>query len=225
MGCHPCLEPAAPIDKRHVANIFLAIEQHVIDPHESRIVSDMGFCRRLAVQPLLQVIEIHRVEVVADQQFTIKHGAPVKRLDKVGEGGADIIAGAREQSGAFAVDDKLHANPVPFPLGLIIIRRQPVEIPSLVDRVRQHHRMESLAVADFRARSGAVEPCKKLGVGDVQPMPDLFDLGEVMTAIGCQCSLCQTRRHADPQPARGELDHGPAFGRACLVQQRGNMAG
>ena len=221
---HPCFEPAAPIDERQVADIFLTVEQHVVDPNESRIVADMRFCRCLAIQPLLQMIEIHRVEIVADQQFAIQNGTPAKRLDEIGEGGADIITRAGEQPGAVAVDDELHADPVPFPFSLIVIRRQPVEIAFLVDRVRQHHWMECLAVSDFGARSGAVEPGEQPGVRDFQPVPDLFDLGEVPAAIGCQRRLGQPRRHTDPQSACGELDHGPALGRARQVQQRGNMA-
>ena len=73
---------------------------------------------------------------MADQQFAIQYGAPIKRLDEVGEGGADIITRTGEQPGAVSVNDKLHAESVPFPFSLIVIRRQPVEIPFLVDRVR-----------------------------------------------------------------------------------------
>ena len=93
MGCHPCLEPAAPIDKRHVANIFLAIEQHVIDPHKGWQIAKMRLCRCLAIEPLLQAVEGERLETMADQQFTVENGMPVQRRREIGKGDRDIIAG------------------------------------------------------------------------------------------------------------------------------------
>ena len=50
---------------------------------------------------------------------------------------------------------------------------------------------------DFRTRPGAVKPGKQVGIGHLQPMPDLFDLAEALAAIGGKRGFRQPRRNAD----------------------------
>ena len=90
---HPGLEPRPSLDKRQLADVVLAVEQHVIYTDKGRIVAKMRFRRGLAVQPLLQIVERHGLEPAPDQKFPVKNSPAPKRVGKVGEGGADVIAG------------------------------------------------------------------------------------------------------------------------------------
>ena len=150
---------------------------------------------------------------------------PAKRCGQIREGGADVIACTRKDPAAVAVNHQLDPDAVPFPFGLVIGRGQPLEITRLVDRVGQHHRMESAAMLDFRARTGAVEPGEQLGVGNLQPVPDLFDLAKILPAIGGKRRFCQPCRYADTKPAGGKLDHRPALRRTRGIEEAGDVVG
>ena len=111
--------------------------------------------RDLAVEPLLQVVEQRRLEVVADQQFAIEHGFAEDIVDEIGEGAGDVVAGAREQRDLALAEDQLHADAVPFPLGREVGGVELGEILLLVDGV-------ATASADGSARRGRCRAARAL---------------------------------------------------------------
>jgi len=132
---YPVLKPLAAGRQRQVTEVLIPVEQHVIDPHKGWQIAKMRLCRCLAIEPLLQAVEGERLEIMADQQFTVENGMPVQRRREIGKGDRDIIAGPSKDTPAFAIKDKLHADAIPFPFSLIVAGIEPVEITRLVDRV------------------------------------------------------------------------------------------
>ena len=78
--------------------------------------------------------------------------------------GRDVISGAREHAPRFTIENKLHPDPVPFPFRLVVGGVKTLEVAGLVHRVRQHHRMEGLALADLGRRRPAVEPGEEIPI-------------------------------------------------------------
>ena len=69
--------------------------QEVVGAQVRGIAAELGGGDGLAVQPLLQVGEGgDRAVVAADQQLAVEHGVEVERVDQVGEGAGDVVAGA-----------------------------------------------------------------------------------------------------------------------------------
>ena len=77
----------------------------------------------------------------------------------------------------------------------------------------------------FRFLAMAVQPGEQPAIGHFQPVPDLFDLAKLLAAIGGKRGFRQPRRHPDPQPAGGQLDHRPSFRRFGAIEKVGNMGG
>ncbi len=105
----------------------------------------------LAVEPLLQIVEGRDVALAHHQQFAVEHHALGDRLDHIGKGAGDIVAGAREQPLLAGLMRGLHADAVPFPLGDEVLRLDQCEL-LVFDLMRQHQRPEGRPRAHVRTR-------------------------------------------------------------------------
>src|SRR3569833_2015868 len=106
-----------PLRPRQRADVYAAVEQHIVDAHERREFFLQLRRRYLAVEPLLQVVEGGRIEAASDQQLPVEHRLAEDILDQVGKALGDVVAGAREQRSCALAENELDADAVPFPLG------------------------------------------------------------------------------------------------------------
>ena len=172
---------------------------------------------RLAVQPLLQVVERRHRLVAAHQQLAVEHTLEVDRLDDVGKGAGDVLAGAAVEPLHAARRGDLHADAIPFPLGAEVRRVERVELGPL-DGIGQHGRQEGAACVAAGPRRSLQQPVEQRPIGRVQSVPDLLDgIDRLVADIGCRL-LGQPRRDADAQGAGQELQQRPAAGRIQRVQ-------
>jgi hypothetical protein len=65
---------------------------------------------------------------IADQQFAVEHAVEMHRLDEIGKGAGNVVAGARIEPADAALATDLHADAVPFPLGRIVGRIELFEV-------------------------------------------------------------------------------------------------
>ena len=171
-----------------------------------------------------------RIGWSADQQLAVKHGLSGKAAGDIGKGGGYIITGPRKHTRrrcrigtGIMGDHQLHTDTVPFPFGVIGGRVQPVKIAVCIHRIGQHHRVKGLAGIDLRFCAMSVKPGEQPGIGNFQPVPDLLDFIQFLTAVMRKGRFGKTRRHPDPQPAGGQLDHCPTFICRRVVQQMRDM--
>ena len=102
----------------------------------------------LAVEPLLEIVEGRNLALAHHQQLAVEHDALGQRLDHIGKGARDIVAGARKEPLLAAVMRSLHADAVPFPFGDEVLRRDRLKL-LVLDLMRQHQRPEGRPRAYF----------------------------------------------------------------------------
>ena len=155
----------------------------------------------LAVQPLLQVVERRHGLLAAHQQLAVEHALEVDRLDDVGKGAGDVLAGAAVEPLHAARGGDLHADAVPFPFGAEVRRIERVELGA-VDRIGQHRRQEGAAgiaaaaaarpAAASRTAAGraATRPCQISSTASTGWLP--------MLATACLASRAETPTRSAP---------------------------
>ena len=99
-------------------------------------------------------MRIGALDVALHQQFAVDHAVAAERRGDVGKAAGDVVAGAAVEPGLARDADDLDADPVPFPLGGIIVHRH----ARLVERVGEHERAEHRHVARGRLLALALGP-------------------------------------------------------------------
>ena len=202
---HQRLEGGAALGEGQRAEVAVAVLQEVVGAQVRRVAAELRGGDGLAVQPLLQVGEGgDRAVVAADQQLAVEGGVEVEGVEQVGEGAADVVAGARVEPAAVGVGGGLDADAVPLPLGGEVGRVEAGEL-GLVERMRQHDRAERGGGGGRRARAGAGQPGEEPDVGGREAVPELLDLGDVAGAEVGERLLGEPRRDADAEAAGDEL--------------------
>ena len=107
----------------------------------------------------------------ANEQLPVEHALRPERFGDVGEAQRNIIACAAVEPGLAAGVDELDADPVPFPLGRIIVERD----LRLLERVGEHERAEDRHVARGGLLGAALSPVEQLGEGRLEAMPYFLD--------------------------------------------------
>ena len=179
---HEALQGFSPLLEGERPHVGLAVGQKVVGADEGREPL-LHLCRHgLAVEPLLQVAErAGRAARFPDQQLAVDRPVELHRLDDVGKGLRNVVAGARIKPLQPVFRNRLHADPVPLPLRHELGRVELVEV-GVADRMRQHHRPEQRLRGGFRPPGPAFEPGEKRLVGNLEPVPQLLDLGRVDAA-------------------------------------------
>ena len=145
-------------------------------------------------------------------------GVEGQRLDEVGEGAGDVVAGARVEPAAAGLGDGLDADAVPLPFGGVVGGVEAVEVGGL-ERVREHHRAERRGGGRRRAGTAGGQPGEEVGVGRREPVPDLLDLADLAAAEVGQRLLGEAGGDADAQAAGDELQEREAAGGVEAVEQ------
>ena len=210
------LQPTASLGEGQGAQILLALEQDVVDAQMRRKLRDELRRHGLPVQALLQHVEALHPAFAHDQQFAVDGALEVERLDKIGKGAGDVLAGAgvdpphRSPVAALARRG-LKADAVPFPLGQEIGGFELGEI-LVLQRVREHGRAKRGGIAGFRLRPAAFDPGEEVFVRRLQPVPDQLDLVGLDAAELSDSRLGEPRRDADAQLPGDQLEERPAPG-------------
>ncbi len=214
------LQPRAALGERQAADILARIGQEVVGADPSRKGRGQLGVDGLAVQPLLQVGERGdpqppRRVGAQDQQLPVDHALEAERVHHVGKGARDLVAGPAVEPGDPALPHRLHADPVPLPFRRVVLRVEPGEVHRLVDRLGQHDGAEAARRGGRGTLGPPFQPGEQLGVGRLQRVPDLLDLGDLddMTVghgdVGGRL-LGQPGGETDPQLAGEQLQQGPA---------------
>ena len=103
--------------------------------------------RRLAAEPLLQIVEGGDRVASLDQELTVEHGLEIDRLDDFRKAGRDIVAGPGIEADLAARCRDLHPDAVPFPLGGITTEIKPGHLV-IHERVGQHQRAKDRLVVE-----------------------------------------------------------------------------
>ena len=200
-GRHERLQPPPSLGPWQRAQVPIALDQYVIQPHErGEVLAHLGR-NRFAPQPLLQRVEAGRLaalHVAAYQQFAIHHAICGKGLCDVGKARRNVVAApAVEPDGAMRPHN-LNADAVPLPFGGIVGQID----ARFLQRMRQHEGPEigrALGVGPF---GPAFAPGEQLGIRRAECMPHLFDI------IDIQLESLRHRRLG--QPCRYTHTHAPA---------------
>ena len=141
------LQPTASLGEGQGAQVLLALEQDVVDAQMRRKLRDELRRHGLPVQALLQHVEALHPAFAHDQQFAVDSALEIERLDEIGKGAGDVLAGAgidpphRSPVAALARRG-LKADAVPFPLGQELGGFELGEI-LVLQRVREHRTGET----------------------------------------------------------------------------------
>ncbi len=200
------LQRRASVGEGQGAQVLPVPQQQVIGPQGRRVRLQHRGTYRLAVQALLQVAERGDIAAAPHEQFAVDRALEIERVEQVGKAGRDVLSGPCIKAPLACLDRGLHADPVPLPLGREI---RGVELAQLVEigRGRQHHRPER-RTCGVDGLLAAFEPGEQVFVWRGEAVPELFDLLDRNAAEFRQRQPGQPGRHADAQPAGGELEVG-----------------
>ena len=70
---------STPVDEGQRAQILLAVEQDVVEMNEGGMALEQGSGRRLAAEPLLQIVEAADLPVADDEQLAVEHAIEAER--------------------------------------------------------------------------------------------------------------------------------------------------
>ena len=138
------------------------------------------------------------LEGALDEQFAVEHALAGERLGDVGEAAGDVVAGAAVEPGLAAGMDELDADPVPFPLGGIIVHRD----AQILERMGEHERPEHRHVLGGRLGAAPLGPGEDRQIRRADAVPDLLDRIDVEPERLRQSDLGEPGRNADPQARR-----------------------
>ena len=216
----PGFEPPPALGERQAAQILLALAQHVVEPHRRRVVAQHFRVRRLAVEPLLQIVERRDLAVADHQQLAVQRHGIRQRREHVRKG-----ARRYRRRSANRAASRRRARRAARGCRPISIRRD-----SRADRAGRDRPPRAAAPASAGRRSAAspvsggsgtaFEPSEQGRVGRREAVPDLLDPGDLDAAPLGEREFGEARRHADPQAAGDELQQCPAAGRIEPSSQR-----
>ena len=220
------LQAPAPLGKGQGAQVLVALGQDVVDAQMRRKIGDQLRGHGLPVQALLQHVEALHPSVAHDQQLAVDGALEIQRLDEIGKGAGDILAGAgidppHRAPVAAVAGDGLEADAVPFPLGQEFGGVELREI-LVLQRMREHGRAKRRRIAGFGLRPAPLDPGEQVLVGRLQPMPDQLDLVGLEPAELGDGGLGEPRRDADPQFAGDQLEKRPAPGLVERIEPAGD---
>ena len=214
---------------RQLAQVLVAVEQDVVEADEGRVGAEHLLADVLAPKPLLQRVEACRGAAMnvgdalvrsAHQQLAVEHAGRPKRRGDIGEAARNVVAGAAVEPRLSAGVDQLDADPVPFPLGGIIVERD----LGVVERMGEHERAEHRHVADGRLLGAPLRPVEQLGERRLEAVPHLLDRLDLEPERIGQRLLGQPRADPDPKRARRQLEQGEAPRRIEMVEHVGKRA-
>ena len=167
---------------------------------------------RLAIEPLLQIVEWRDLAVAHHEQFAIHRNLAA------GEGRGDlrkaagyVVAIAREHPDPARTGGHLNADTVPFPFGREVLWVEPRPV-AVFDGRGQHERTEHRPSCRIGPVHLARRPAEQLCVRRLQRVPDLLDFGCVLAEGFGERRLGQPRRHAHARRPADELQQRPASG-------------
>src|SRR5258705_12115719 len=169
-------DPQPPLLPGEVAQVLVAVEQYVVEPHERRSVGEHLLADVLAAEPLLERVEAGRGAAVdigdtlrfaANEEFAVEHTLGAKGFGDVRKTARNVIARTAVEPGLAAGVDELDANAVPLPLGGIVIERY----LGRVERMGEHERPEHRHVSRRWLLGAAFGPVEQLGERRAKSMP------------------------------------------------------
>ena len=173
------LQPRPALAQRQRSKILSVFRQQVIGQHAGRVRRHQLGVHRLAVQPLLQVSERRRSSIADHQQFAVDRAFKLQPRHDIGKGAGDFVARPRVQATDASLPHRLHPDAVPLPFGGVISRRQLGEVHRLVYGDGQHHRPETPGRIGAGPLGAAFEPGEQVGVGRLDRVPHLLQIGHV----------------------------------------------
>ena len=117
--------------------------------------------------------------------------------------------------------DQLHANPVPLPLGRIVVERH----LGVVQRVGEHEWAEYRYVFGSRLGAAPFGPVEQFRIRRLEPVPHLLDRIDLEPERVGQRLLGEPRADPDPKRTGRQLEQGEPAGRVEMVEHRGKHAG
>ena len=151
------------------------------------------------------------VRLAPDQELAVDRAVIVEKIQDVGEGAGNVVAGARVKPPHAAFAHRLHADAVPFPLRRIVAGGELRKV-RLVERLRQHHRAERGERGGDRALAPPLQPGEEFDIGRHQAVPDFLDLDHILLAEAGERLLGEPRRDAHAQRAGDDLQERVAAG-------------
>src|SRR5258708_3095635 len=103
-------------------------------------------------------------------QFAVQYPGRLERFGDDGEAAGNVIAGAAVETSLAAGMDELDADPVPLPLGRIVVERY----PCFLERVGEHERPEHRHVTRGWLAGTPLGPVEQLGERRLEAVPDLL---------------------------------------------------
>ena len=221
------LQPTASLGEGQGAQVLLALEQDVVDAQMRRKLRDELRRHGLPVQALLQHVEALHPAFAHDQQFAVDGALEIERLDKIGKGAGDVLAGAgidpphRSPVAALARRG-LKADAVPFPLGQELGRLRAWRNPRPPEGARAWTG-ETGRDCRIPASARGLRPRRR----DPRKEPPARARSSSTSSGSMLAELSDSRlgkpgRDADPQLPGDQLDERPAPGFVESVHPAGN---